>query len=273
MESTALSRPPRARHHPDPAAALLAPGLLLLLFFTGTLAALVIRAQRAGNVLDSFSNPLVGDALRLSAMTSGLTLVLVLALGTPLAYALARLSFPGKRVVDTLVDLPLVLPPVVAGVALLMAFGRRGIFGPALEAAGIDVAFSTSAVVLAQVFVSAPFYVRAARSGFAAVDPGLEQIAYTLGASRLSTFFRVTAPLALPSLTGGAVLCWARAVSEFGATVMFAGNLRGETQTLPLAILSAMESNLFAALSISVIMLVLAFAVLLLFRVLGQDQR
>ncbi|MBI2761775.1 MAG: molybdate ABC transporter permease subunit [Chloroflexi bacterium] len=249
----------------------LLPGIVLALFVAVPLGALVYRALQTGNILDSLRKPIVHEALKLSLMTSALTLMIVVALGTPLAYVLARSRFPGKRILDTLIDLPIVLPPVVAGVALLMAFGRRGVFGGDLRALGVELAFTTKAVILAQVFVSAPFYIRSAKAGFQSVDVALEQMAYTLGVSRVRTFFRVTLPLALPAVFGGAVLCWARALSEFGATMMFAGNYRGTTQTMPLAILTALESDLFAALSISVILLAVSFAVLLVFRVLSRE--
>jgi molybdate transport system permease protein len=251
----------------------LVPGAVFTLFVIVPLVALVLRAAESGSLLESLQRPIVRDALRVSLTTSTATLIVVLAFGTPLAYLLARSSFPGKRIVDTLVDLPIVLPPVVAGVALLMAFGRRGVFGDELGAAGISLAFTTEAVVLAQIFVSAPFYLRAAKAGFQAVDLTFEQMSYTLGASRLRTFFRVTLPLALPAVFGGAILCWARALSEFGATMMFAGNFRGTTQTMPLAIMSAMESDLFVALSLSVVLLGVSFAVLMLFRVFSREGR
>lgn len=256
----------------DPMRLFLLPAIAFALFVAVPLAALIYRAARAGNLLDSLRQPIVRDALRISLVTSTLTLVIVVCLGTPLAYLLARGSFPGRRLLDTLVDLPLVLPPVVAGVALLMAFGRRGVLGDELGRAGVDLAFTTAAVVLAQVFVSAPFYIRAAKAGFQSVDVTLEQMAYTLGASRWRTFVRVTLPLALPAVAGGIVLCWARALSEFGATMMFAGNFRGTTQTMPLAVMSAMESDLFAALSLAVILLAVSFAVLMLFRLFGGDR-
>lgn len=249
------------------------PALILALFVAAPLGALIYRAVEQGNLLESLRQPIVREALRLSLITSTLTLVVVVALGTPLAYLLARARFPGKRVLDTLVDLPIVLPPVVAGVALLMAFGRRGVFGGELRAAGIELAFTTTAVVLAQIFVSAPFYVRAAKAGFQSVDEALEQMAYTLGASRLRAFLRVTMPLALPALAGGAVLCWARALSEFGATMMFAGNFPGTTQTMPLAVMTAMESDLYVALSLAVILLIVSAAVLLVARLVGRGAR
>lgn len=248
---------------------LVLPSAVFVLFVLAPLGALVYRAAESGNILDSLQKPIVREALRLSLITSTLTLAVAVVLGTPLAYVLARYRFPGRQIVDTLIDLPIVLPPVVAGVALLMAFGRRGVFGDELQAAGIELAFTTKAVIIAQIFVSAPFFIRAAKAGFQSVDETLEQMAYTLGVSRLRTFVRITLPLALPALVGGIVLCWARALSEFGATMMFAGNFRGTTQTMPLAIMTAMESDLFAALSISVILLGFTFVVLLLFRLFG----
>jgi molybdate transport system permease protein len=160
----------------------------------------------------------------------------------------------------------MVLPPAVAGIGLLMAFGRRGIFGPTLEALGITLSFTTAAVVLAQTFVAAPFYVRAARSGFLAVDRELELVAHTLGVSYWATFWRVTVPVALPSLLGGAVMCWARALGEFGATIMFAGSFQGRTQTMPLAIYGALETDLDAALVLSAILVAISFLVLFLLR-------
>ena len=151
---------------------------------------------------------------------------------------------------DTLIDLPMVFPPTVAGVALLMAFGRRGILGEWFDVVGLHISFTSIAVVLAQSFVSAPFYIRAARAGFQSVDQELERVAYTLGHSSLSTFFRVTVPLAFPALLGGAVMAWARALGEFGATIMFAGNMIGRTQTMPLAIYTAMETRSDCCLSL-----------------------
>ena len=195
-------------------------------------------------------------------VAAGRTLVL----GTPLAYALARVRFPGRGLVDALVDLPIVLPPAVAGIALLMAFGRRGLLGPPLSAAGIGLAFTPWAVVLAQCFVAVPLYVRAARAGFMGVDPELERTAYTLGESPLATFWRVTVPLAFPSVLTGAVLCWARALGEFGATIMFAGSFRGRTQTMPLAIYAALETDLGAALALGTILVGVSLLVLAVVR-------
>jgi molybdate transport system permease protein len=155
-----------------------------------------------------------------------------------------------------MVELPIVLPPVVAGVAMLMAFGRQGLIGPALSELGIILPFTTTAVILAQIFVAAPFYIRASKLGFQSVDPDYENVSQTLGVSPWRTFWRLTLPMAAPSILTGVALAWARAISEFGATIMFAGNLTGETQTMPLAIMTAMESSLGAALALSVLLLI-----------------
>lgn len=215
-----------------------------------------------GEIWAGFRKPLVLDALRLSVITTAISTIIVVTLGLPLAYTLARARFWGREIIDTLVDLPMVLPPSVAGVALLMAFGRKGLVGQYLAARGIGITFTAVAVVMAQVFVAAPFFVRSARAGFAQVDPFLEQASLTLGKSRAQTFWRITLPLSFPSLLGGAVMSWARALGEFGATIMFAGNLPGRTQTMPLAVYSAMESDMGAALAISSLMIGLSFGVL-----------
>jgi len=251
-------------------------GLLLLL----PLVALLWRTAESGVFLASIRKPIVVQALKLTGWTSLVTLLLSVALGTPLAYILARSRFPGKRIIDTLVDLPIVLPPVVAGVGLLMAFGRRGLVGQYVQGSytvpglglrlpDLSLSFSTVAVIIAQLFVSAPFFVRAARAAFAETDRDVEDAAALDGASPLQTFRLVTVPLAIPALSSGLVLCWARAVGEFGATMMFAGNFIGRTQTMPLAIMGAMESDLYAALALSVVLVILSFAALFAYRLIG----
>jgi molybdate transport system permease protein len=184
--------------------------------------------------------------------------------GVPLAFLLARRRFPGRELLDTLVDLPITVPPVVGGVALLLAFGRQGLIGKGFDTMGIHIPFSAAAVIMAQVFIASPFFVKAARAGFESVPARLESAARTLGASPWHVFWTVTLPLARPSLLAGAVLCWARALSEFGATMMFAGNFPGRTQTLALAVMSAMESDLDTALAISALSLVLGLTALVL---------
>ena len=237
-------------------------GIVYLMFIGLPLAALLISAAGQGNLLGSLSSKFALTALKLSLITSAISMVLVVLLGTPFAYLLARSQSGLLRVVDSLIELPIVLPPVVAGVAMLMAFGRQGVIGPFLENVGLALPFTTAAVVFAQIFVAAPFYIRASRIGFQAVATEYEDISETLGLSPLRSFFRLTLPLAGPSILAGLGLAWARAFSEFGATMMFAGNLTGKTQTMPLAIMTAMESNLGEALALSV--LLLAGAVLVL---------
>ena len=249
----------------------LAAGVVVLLLAV-PLGALVWRTVESGALGPALGNPTVLAALQLSLLTSVGSLALAVLLGTPLAYGLARREFPGKGAIEALVEVPIVLPPAVAGIALLMAFGRRGVVGAALATVGISLAFTPWAVVLAQCFVAAPFYVRAARAGFAGVDRELERTAYTLGESPLGTFWRVTVPLAFPSLLAGAVLCWARALGEFGATIMFAGSFRGRTQTMPLAIYAALESDLGEALALGTILVGVSVAVLALVRLVTRRQ-
>jgi molybdate transport system permease protein len=242
--------------------------LLLLIFLVLPVAAILIKVARATAPLDALGSPVVTEALRLSLVTSSISAVVAAVLGTPVAFLLARYRFPGRAVVDSLVDLPMVLPPAVAGLGLLMAFGRRGVLGGALDVLGLELAFTTAAVVMAQTFVAAPFYIRSAKAGFEGVDRELERVSATLGSSRLRTFFRVTVPLAGPALMGGAVMAWARALGEFGATIMFAGNTIGRTQTMPLAIYIAFQDDLTASLVLAGILVVVSFAVLFTFKAL-----
>lgn len=224
--------------------------------------ALLLRVRPAV-LLARLGEPAVLDALRLSLLASGGATLLVIALGLPVAWLLATRDFPGKRLVETLVDLPMVLPPTVAGFALLMAFGRAGLAGGALHALGVTLPFTTAGVVLAQVFMAVPFFVGPARAGFATVDRRLLDAAATLRASETFTFVRVVLPLAAPSLLAGAAMSGARALGEFGATITFAGNLPGTTQTMPLAVYVALQSDLDAAVVLSVLLLVMSFGLLL----------
>jgi molybdate transport system permease protein len=233
-----------------------------VLFIGLPLIALFVRSIGGEGFLESLTRPVVLQALKLSAITGTISLAITVVIGTPFAYFLARSDSRALRVVDSLVELPIVLPPVVAGVAMLMAFGRRGLLGPTFESAGFTIPFTTIAVVFSQVFVSAPFYIRAAKLGFQGVERDFEDVSQTLGVSAWKTFWRVTLPLAGPGLLAGAALAWARALSEFGATIMFAGNFMGKTQTLPLAIMSAMESDIPAALALSTIVVLGAVLVL-----------
>lgn len=237
-------------------------GLIYVMFIGVPVIALLVKSVQQGGLLESLSGGFALTALKLSLVTSSIAMVIVILVGTPFAYLLARSGSRVLRLVDSLVELPIVLPPVVAGVAMLMAFGRQGILGPYLTGIGINLPFTAGAVVCAQIFVAAPFYVRAAKIGFQSVAKEYEDISQTLGASPSSTFLRLTLPLAGPSMMAGLTLAWARAISEFGATMMFAGNLTGKTQTLPLAIMTALQSDLTEALALSV--LLMAGAVLVL---------
>ncbi len=246
--------------------------LVLIAFIVVPLLAIFVRVVPIATVDDFLSDPVVRQALTLSLITAAITVVISVATGLPLAFLLARYRFRGHSLLDTLVDLPMVLPPAVAGVALLMAFGRKGLLGtPLSELFGIELPFTTAAVVIAQVFVSAPFFVKSARAGFEGVDRNLEQVSATLGVSRIQTFRSITIPLALPALLGGVVMTWARALGEFGATIMFAGSFPGRTQTMPLAIFQTMESgSLNAALVLSAILIIVSFIVLLVFKGLAK---
>ena len=241
------------------------PWLLSLPFLTFLilpLAALVLRLPHA-RLLPTLQSPQVAQAVTLSMVTTLVTTLVTVCLGTPVSYLLARYRFPLRRVVDTLVDLPTVLPPAVAGVALLMAFGRRGLLGGALDAWGIQIPFSWVAVVMAQTFVASAFYVKAAALGLAGIDPELEQSAALDGASSWQVFRHVTLPLAWTALLSGAVMTWARALGEFGATIIFAGNYPGRTQTMPLAIYLGFELDLNVALTLAVILVGFSFVVLM----------
>lgn len=229
---------------------------LYVLFIGLPILALLIKAAQQDSFIASLTSPTAFQALRLSLLTSLISIVIVIAVGTPLARLLARSDSRLLRVIDHLVELPIILPPVVAGVALLMAFGRQGILGSPLAALGLNLPFTTAAVIFAQLFVAAPFYIRAAKLGFQSVAREYEDISQTLGVSPWGTFRRLTLPLAGPSILTGIALAWARAISEFGATIMFAGNFIGKTQTMPLAIMSAMETGLDTAVALAVLLLV-----------------
>ena len=216
----------------------------------------------------AMASPTAVDALLLSIRTTAITMAILIVVGTPAAYVLARGDFRGNRVINTLIDVPVVLPPSAAGIALLLAFGRLGLVGQYLNVFGVTLSFTTAAVVMAEVFVAAPFYVRQASTGFAAVDRTIEEAALVDGASRSTVFFRVTVPLAFPALVAGALTAWARALGEFGATIIFAGSFRGITQTIPLAIFAEFQSDIDAAVALSVLVLGFAFAVILAVRFL-----
>lgn len=237
--------------------------LPLIVFFALPLLALVLHVSPA-DIAASLGDAEVTQAISLSLTTTLVTVGITVLCGTPLAYLLARRRFAGRTVVDTLIDLPMVLPPAVAGIALLVTFGRRGLLGQYLETAGIEIAFTQVAVVIAQTFVAAPFYVKTALSAFASLNRELEEAAALDGASARQIFRFVTLPVTLPALFGGAVMTWARALGEFGATIIFAGNFPGRTQTMPLAIYIGFEIDLRIALTLAAILLGVSFTVLLL---------
>jgi molybdate transport system permease protein len=247
-----------------PAAVALLSGLLLLLIALPVAALLFSASPR--ELWSGLADPLVIPALRLSVFTTTLSLLAILVCGTPLAWVIARRTGRAWRILETIVELPVVLPPAVAGVALLLAFGRRGLLGPALGGAGIGIPFTRAAVVFAQTFVAAPFYLQAAVAAFRRLDPDLVLVARTLGASRPRVLTAVAIPVSWAGLAGGGAMSWARALGEFGATLMFAGNMSGRTQTLPLAIYTALESDLHTAQSLSILLVVVAFALLVAVR-------
>ncbi len=240
--------------------------MLGLAFLVLPLAGLLIRTPWA-TLPQRLAQPGILTALRLSLQTATLATLLCIAFGVPLAWLLARSDFPGRRLMRALVTVPLVLPPVVGGVALLLVFGRRGIVGSWLDATfGITLPFTTAGVVLAEAFVAMPFLVIAVEGALRGADARYEEAAATLGATRWATFTRVTLPLVAPGIAAGAVLCWARALGEFGATITFAGNFPGRTQTMPLAVYLALETDLQAAIVLSIVLLTVSVGILVALR-------
>jgi molybdate transport system permease protein len=234
---------------------------LALAFLALPIVAIFVHVSPA-RLVDQLSNPVVTDALLVSFKTTLIAQLLVLGFGTPTAYFLATRRFPGRSLAVTLVELPLVLPPAVAGIGLLAAFGRFGLLGSTLRSAGITLPFTQSAVTLAVAFVASPLYVRQAIAAFEAVDPNLVAASRTLGAGPARTFFRVALPLARGGLAAGGALALARGLGEFGATIMFAGSLQKVTQTLPLAIYAEFEVNFDVTLAISALLVLLSAAIL-----------
>jgi molybdate transport system permease protein len=246
------------------AAQLVSSGLLVAFLVLPVVA--MVTTLTWSDFLAGLRNPLLAPALRLSLVTTACSLTVVVVLGTSMAWWIARNPGPLSRWMEAVSQLPAVIPPAVAGVGLLLAFGRRGLLGSWLAAHGIALAFTTPAVVMAEAFVSAPFFIQAAIASFRRLDDNLLVVARTLGASPFRVFLRVALPLCAPGLVAGAAMSWARSLGEFGATLLFAGNLTGRTQTLPLAVYTAMESDLRAAQALSLVMVAVAFAVLLVLR-------
>jgi molybdate transport system permease protein len=242
------------------------PALVAVAFVLIPLIALIQKCPW-GELGSQLTSAPVRQALLLSIECSLMALGLSFLFGVPLAWVLARVRFPGRSLVRALVTLPVVLPPVVGGVALLYAFGRTGFAGRALESVtGLTLPFTTAGVVMAETFVAMPFLVIAAEAGFRQIDGRYEEAAATLGADTFTRFRRVTVPLAAPSLVAGGALTWARALGEFGATITFAGNLQGRTQTMPLAVYVALESEPAGAITLSLVLLAISLLVLIVLR-------
>jgi molybdate transport system permease protein len=241
---------------------------LFAVFLALPVVALVARALLDGSLRIALASPAVLQALWLSLVSTAISLGITVGLGLPLAIVLARRSFRGKGWLEAIVDLPIVLPPSVAGLALLLVFGRRGLLAAPFEVLGFSIPFTTIAVIMAQIFVSAPFFVRSARTGIASVDHDLEDAARVDGASERQLFTSITVPLAGAALAAGLVMSWARALGEFGATIMFAGNVEGRTQTLPLVVYSEFQGGeLDQSIAAAAILVLAAFGVLLAVRV------
>jgi molybdate transport system permease protein len=245
---------------------LLVPALIAAAFLVLPLVGLLIRApwDRLGAALSGTD---ATQALVLSVWTATVSTAISLVIGVPLAWVLARTSFPGQRLLRALVTLPLVLPPVVGGVALLLAFGRTGFAGRLLDSwFGLTIPFTPVAVVMAETFVSMPFLIITVEGALRSADQGFEEAAATLGAKRMTVFRRVTVPMIAPSLGAGAVLCWARALGEFGATITFAGSFPGQTETMPIAVYYALEDDPDAAIALSLVLLLVSVVVLVSLR-------
>ena len=267
--SGGVSAVARRRGRPNwGSAAVLALAAMFAVFLALPIVVLIARSILSGALAAVAGSSAIIAALGLSLATTSVSLALAIAFGLPLAFVLARRSFRGKWLVEAIVDLPIVLPPAVAGLALLLVFGRRGVLAGPMQAAGMDIAFTTVAVILAQTFVSAPFFVRSARAGIAGVDRDLEDAARVDGATEARLFRDVTVPLAGAVLAGGLVMTWARALGEFGATIMFAGNVEGRTQTLPLVVYGEFQGgDLDATIAAAAILVLAAFGVLVAVRV------
>lgn len=251
-------------------AVLLAGALAIVLVFLITPVLAIFVDAGPAELLDSLGEPAAREALWLSLRTTLAALAVILVFGTPAAYLLATREFRAKAAATTAIELPLVLPPAVAGIGLLAAFGPEGIFGAWLDDAGIELVLQTAGVVVALTFVAAPFYIRQAQAAFEAVDPRLLDAARTLGAGEARAFARVAIPCAGPGISAGMALAWGRALGEFGATLMFAGSFPGITQTAPLAIFAEFSTDFTAALALSAVLVALSAAILLAVKLLGR---
>jgi molybdate transport system permease protein len=263
MSAQALRAPARVRAARAWFPALLVLALTVALLFLVLPVVAIFTHTSPGKLISSLGDASATDALRLSLETTAIAIGIIVVVGTPAAYFLATREFPGKALVVTLIELPLVLPPAVAGIGLLVAFGRVGLLGSTFEFLHIDIAFTWVAVVLAITLVASPLYVRQAIAAFEAVDPNLVAASRTLGAGPVRTFFRVALPLARGGLAAGEALCLARSIGEFGATIMFAGSMQGRTQTLTLAVYQEFDANFDTALAISALLVLVSLAILL----------
>jgi molybdate transport system permease protein len=246
--------------------------LTYLLFIAIPILAVFLRVNPS-LASTQLQNPEIIDAIKLSLFTSAIATITALLLTVPTAYFMVTRKFPGKAILDTLIDLPIVLPPAVAGVALLLAFAPKGLLGPMLNGLGLTVPGGTIAVVLAQIFVASPFLLKSAKTGFENMDQEIVNSAKILSGSRLRVFFTITLPLAAPVIISGIMMTWARAMGEFGATIMFAGNLPGVTQTMPLSIYALMSSDHpYAGIMLSTILIIISFSILILIKLLEQKR-
>ncbi|HEV3230593.1 MAG TPA: ABC transporter permease [Solirubrobacteraceae bacterium] len=253
-------------------AVLLGAALALALVFLALPVVAIFADVGPGRLLSSLGDPAATDALRLSLETTAIAVAIILVVGTPAAYLLARRSFRGRALLVTLVELPLVLPPAVAGIGLLAALGPKGILGGAVRDIGVQLVLQTAGVVVALTFVAAPFYLRQAQAAFAAIDRPVIEASRTLGAGEARTFARVAVPVAMPGLLAGLALAWGRALGEFGATLMFAGSFRGVTQTVPLAIYDRFATDFPGALGLSGVLVGVSAALLISVKLLAGSE-
>ncbi len=249
-------------------------GLIVLtyfLFVTLPIIGIFLKIE-PGQVNAQLHNPVILDAIKLSLFTSGTATLIALILTVPTAYFMVTRNFPGKTIIDTLIDLPIVLPPAVAGIVLLYAFAPKGILGPIFNKLGLIIPGSTIAVIIAETFVASPFLLRSAKIGFENMDKDIVNSAKMLTSSRLRVFFTITLPLSISAIISGTMMTWARAMGEFGATLMFAGNLPGITQTMPLAIYVLLYSNPLGGVMLAIILIVISFSVLIIVKLLEQKR-
>jgi molybdate transport system permease protein len=245
--------------------------LTYFLFVALPLAAVFLRINPS-QVNGQLQNPVIAQAIELSLYTSAVATLIAFVLTVPTAYFLATRKFPGKSIIDTIIDLPIVLPPAVAGVALLYAFAPKGLLGPLLNRIGLTIPGYTIAVIIAETFVASPFLLRSAKTGFETMDKDIFNSAKILSGSRFRVFFTVSLPLSMRAITSGTMMTWARAMGEFGATLMFAGSLPGITETMPLAIYSLLYSDPLTGVMLSIILIIIAFTILILIKIVEQKR-